>query len=225
VPFAERAEERVFSGAGGSLADVDSRAWVDGLRATGTEYDDTVAALWSLLLRAARHEANRRASLLGIRGPELDDIAHQAANDDLVAILGKLSDFRGDSRFTTWAYKFVMFEVSTKMGRHFWRTRLPVQAEVDWERLTDRLSLVPEQRVELNELVGELRRAVESDLTERQRTVFVAIAINEVPTDALSHELGCSRNAIYKILFDARRKLRSSLARAGYNLHGDEERP
>jgi RNA polymerase sigma-70 factor (ECF subfamily) len=225
VPFAERAEERVVNGAKGPWADVDSRAWIDGLRASGTKYDDTVARLWSLLLRAARHEAHRRASQLGIHGPELEDIAHQAADDALLAILGKLDDFRGESRFTTWAYKFAMFEVSTKMGRHFWRTRSPIQVDVVWEHLADRIALVPEKRVELNELVGALRRAVEEDLTERQRRVFVAIVVNEVPTDSLTHELGCSRNAIYTILFDARRKLRSSLTQAGYNLHGDEERP
>jgi RNA polymerase sigma-70 factor (ECF subfamily) len=224
VSFAEPAEESQVRRAGGRLADLDSLAWIDGLHSSGAEYDNTVAELWSLLLRAARHEANRRAPQLGIRGPELDDIAHQAANDALVAILGKLNDFRGESRFTTWAYKFVMFEVSTKMGRHFWRTRSPVHTEVDWEGMADRLSFVPEQHFELNELVGLLRRAIEADLTERQRTVFVAIAINEVPTDALTHELGCSRNNIYKILFDARRKLRSSLAHAGYHLRSDEER-
>ena len=61
-----------------------------------------------------------------------------------------------------------------------------------------------------------LRRAIDEDLTPLQRRVFVAIALNEVPMDAFARELGASRNAVYKSLFDARRKLRASLGAAGY---------
>ena len=205
--------------AGAPAADLESQTWVDGLRASGAQYYETVARLWSLLLRAARREVRRREAQLGVCGPELNDIAHQAANDALVAVLGRIDDFRGESRFTTWAYKFVLYEVSVKMGRHFWAQRRAALDAADWERLPSRLAPLPEQHVELQELLGALRRAVEEDLTERQRKVFVAIVLNDVPVDALTHEFGCSRNAIYKVLFDARRKLRASLARSGYALN------
>src|SRR5262249_410713 len=69
----------------------------------------------------ARGEVQRRAPRLQLSGPELDDLAYQAAADALLAITGKLGQFRAGSRFTTWAYKFVIFEVSAKIGRHFWR--------------------------------------------------------------------------------------------------------
>src|SRR6516162_3908870 len=78
------------------------------------------ARLHGLLVRIARSEVARRAPRLQLTGPELDDLAYQAAADALVAITSKLGQFRGESRFTTWAYKFVMFEVSAKIGRHFW---------------------------------------------------------------------------------------------------------
>jgi RNA polymerase sigma-70 factor (ECF subfamily) len=211
------------SDAEASAADLESQAWVDGLRTSGAQYYETVSRLWSLLLRAARHEVRRREALLEVSGPELNDIAHQAANDALVAILGRIDDFRGESRFTTWAYKFVLYEVSVKMGRHFWRQGKAALYVADWELLACRLVPLPQQHVELQELLGVLRRAVEEDLTERQRKVFVAIVLNEVPVDALTHEFGSNRNAIYKVLFDARRKLRASLARAGYALDEMQE--
>ena len=81
------------------------------------------ARLYELLVRIACGEAGRRAPRLRISGPELDDLADQAAPDALLAITAKIGQFQGESRFTTWAYKFVIFEVSAKIGRHFGGTR------------------------------------------------------------------------------------------------------
>jgi RNA polymerase sigma-70 factor, ECF subfamily len=158
----------------------------------------------------------RRGPRLRITGPELDDLAYQAAADALVAITGKLGQFRGQSRFTTWAYKFVIFEVSAKIGRHFWRhPAVRLDAE-DWERLPARFGVDPAHQTEWLDLFTALRRAVDTELTSRQREVFVAIVLNDVPLDTLVLSLGSSRNAIYKMLFDARRKLRAALAANGY---------
>jgi RNA polymerase sigma factor (sigma-70 family) len=196
--------------------DESSASWMQGLQATGPEHDECVHRLHALLLRVARYEVSRRAGSLQLVGPELDDIAQQACDDALMAIKGKIGDFRGESRFTTWAYRFVMFEVSTKIGRHFWRRR-PAALEVDaWERIPDTLTVGAERRAEDRELFVALRRAIEEDLTDLQRRVFVAIALNEIPMDAVARELGSNRNAVYKTMFDARRKLRTSLATAGY---------
>jgi RNA polymerase sigma-70 factor (ECF subfamily) len=210
------AERSATATAGVPLRDPVSQAWVDGLRSTGVRHHECVAQLHALLLRVARHEVSRRSGSLALSGPELDDVAQQAADDALMAIKAKLGDFRGESRFTTWAYRFVVFEVSTKMGRHFWRNR-PVELDQDgWERLPDMRSPVPHEVVENRELRAALREAIANDLTELQRRVFVAIAVNGVPMDAFARELGSNRNAVYKTLFDARRKLRASLTAAGY---------
>jgi RNA polymerase sigma-70 factor (ECF subfamily) len=198
--------------------------WMAGLRGSGVQRDNTVAELRDLLVRVARFECRRRRGSLRVAGPELEDIAQQAANDALVSILAKLDEFRGESRFTTWAYKFVMFQVSTKIGRHFWRTGPATLGEpVDPERIADRLATAPDRRAEQRELLGALARALEQDLTEHQRKVFVAIALDDVPVDALAAELGSNRNAVYKALFDARRKLRASLAGAGYAVSATPE--
>jgi RNA polymerase sigma-70 factor (ECF subfamily) len=86
----------------------------------------------------------------------------------------------------------------------------------DWDRLPDRFGLDPARVAEWRDVVAALHRAVDDELTDHQRRIFVAIVINGTPLDALVVELGSSRNTIYKALFDARRKLRASLVTNGY---------
>ncbi len=189
------------------------------LAETGPRQEAALARLHELLVRIARAEARRRGPRVRITGPELDDLACQAAADALMAIIGKLGQFRGESRFTTWACKFAIFEVSAKIGRHFWRhPAVPLDAE-DWNRLPDRFGFEPARESEWRDLLAALRRAVDDELTARQREVFVAIVLNGVPLDTLVIKLGSNRNAIYKVLFDARRKLRAALVAGGYLGH------
>jgi RNA polymerase sigma-70 factor (ECF subfamily) len=201
--------------------DEESRRWVEQLRAEHPRHDHAVARLHELLLRVSVHELSRRRFQLGsIAGPEFEDLAQQAADDALMNIMKRLDGFRGLSRFTTWAYKFAVFEVSSKVARHAWRRQPPSAEELSWERLPDRLSPRPGDRLEQREQLQALSAAIGS-LTTRQREVFVAIALNEVPIDVLALQLGSNRNAIYKNLFDARRSLRESLARAGHPVEED----
>jgi RNA polymerase sigma-70 factor, ECF subfamily len=207
------------------VGDVASRRWVEHLREGHPRHELAVAKLHGVLQRAALHELHRRrGQLRSLRGPEFDDVAQQCADDALVNILAKLEDFRGLSRFTTWAYKFVIFEVSGKVARHAWREHPPSSEEVVWEQLPDQLAVKPAERAERREQFAVLRKAVEEDLTPRQREVFVAIALNDVPIDVLALQLGSNRNAVYKNLFDARRRLRASLAAAGHPLTEAEAR-
>ena len=101
--------------------DDESRAWIAALRGEGREHEAATARLYELLLRASRFEVNRRRSAMPhLRGDDFDDLAHHAASDALMAVLGKLDDFRGDSRFTTWAYKFALLEAAVKLRRRAW---------------------------------------------------------------------------------------------------------
>src|SRR5215469_15517185 len=196
--------------------DPESAGWLSALTGIGAEREAALERLHGLLMRIACGEVRRRGPRLQITGPELDGLAYQAAADELMAITAKLGQFRGESRFTNWAYKFVIFEVSSKLGRHLWRRpHLPLDTH-DWERLPDRFGFDPAQQSEWRDLVAALRRAVDKELTARQREVFVAVVVNEVPLDALTARLGSNRNAIYKMMFDARRKLRVVLAANGY---------
>ena len=201
---------------GGGPTDVETAYATGAFSRTGAARDAALAALHARLLRIAGNELHRRSGRHPIAGPELDDLAHQAADDALLAITTKLGQFRGESRFTTWAYRFVILEVSAKLGRHFWRRPAVALDAQSWDRLPDRFGLQPEEFAFRNDLIAAVRRAVEEDLTERQRQVFIAIAVNGIPLDALVDQLGSNRNALYKTMFDARRKLRSVLAAHGY---------
>lgn len=194
-----------------------SAEWISTLSGAGSQRDAALTRLHGLLLRVAVHELRRRETSSGIGGAELDDLAHQAAADAMLAILDKLGSFRGESRFTTWAYRFVVLEVSNKLGRHYWR-RHPVAAleSEDWERLPDRFGVEPGAQAEQTELIDAVRRAVQETLTDHQRRLFTAVVINGVPLDAVVAGLELNRNAIYKAVFDARRKVRAFLVANGY---------
>ena len=202
-----------------------SRHWVERLRPDHPRHKQAVAKLHDLLRRAALHELHRRrAQLPALGGPEFDDVAQQCADDALVSILARIDYFKGLSRFTTWAYKFAVFEVSSKLARHAWQRHPPNREDLEPAELPDTLAPRPSEHAERREQLAVLTNAIEQDLTPRQREVFVAIALNDVPIDVLALELDSNRNAIYKNLFDARRKLRESPAGAGHPLTEEEAR-
>jgi RNA polymerase sigma-70 factor (ECF subfamily) len=196
--------------------DEETAAWVRRLGAVGGERAAAERELHATLVRIALAEVRRRAASTPVNGPELDDVAHQAAADAMVAILAKLGGFRGESRFTTWAYRFVILEVSAKLGRHYWRNPPAALDAGQWERLPDALGIDPAAHAQAAAVLAEVRRVVDAELTAHQRRVFVAIVVDGIPLDALAAELGLRRNAIYKAIFDARGKIRRALAANGY---------
>jgi RNA polymerase sigma-70 factor (ECF subfamily) len=189
----------------------DSDAWIASLTATGHEREAACARLHGLLLRAARFEVNRRrASLPHLRGDDFDDLAFQSADDALMAIMGKLHTFRGDSRFTTWAYKFALLEASVKLRRRAWQGReVPLEPET-WE-IFETGGPSPESQAEQGELFARIRSGIESELSAHQREVLVALVLNGVPIDVLAERLNTTRGALYKTLHDARKKLRAHI--------------
>jgi RNA polymerase sigma-70 factor (ECF subfamily) len=193
----------------------ETQAWLTALRGEGADREEAIARLHALLLRGARFElGRRRAALSFVRGEELEDLAVQAADDALVAVLGKLDDFRGASRFTTWAYKFVLLEAGVRLRRRAWQDREVVLEAETWEVFGDPAE-GPAEDLERSEVIAALRTAMDDVLTAHQRRVFTALALNEVPVDVLAERLDTTRGALYKTLHDSRRKLRRELAAAG----------
>jgi RNA polymerase sigma-70 factor, ECF subfamily len=196
--------------------DEESSVWLRRLGAGGGARQAAERELHARLVRIALAEVRRRSASTPVTGPELDDVAHQAADDAMLAILAKLGDFRGESRFITWVYRFVILEVSSKLGRHYWRNPPVALDASQWERLPGRLGIDPARHAEAAGILAEVRRVVDSELTSHQRRLFVAIVVDGIPLDALAAELGLRRNAIYKVIFDARRKIRRALVANGY---------
>jgi RNA polymerase sigma-70 factor (ECF subfamily) len=189
----------------------DGGAWVTALRGTGPPHDAAVGSLHELLVRGARSEIGRRWAGLGYADDgAVDELATQAAGDALVVLLAKLDDYRGDSRFTTWACKFAILEAGTRARRRAWQRRDVVLDSDSWKRLAE-----PAERADAGPGNGELLEAlavgIDADLTRHQRCVLVALAIDRVPIDVLAERLNTTRGALYATLHDARRRLRHGL--------------
>jgi len=198
--------------------DDESRAWLDDLRTEGRTKDEAIARLHALLLRAARFEiARRRVTMPYLRGDELDDLAAEAADDAVVSVLRRLDDFRGLSRFSTWAYKFALLEAAVKLRKRAWQSReIPLEDET-WNRLASARP-GPDDQAETGVLLDAVREGIANGLTPHQRRVLLALAVDGVPIDVLADRLGSTRGALYKTLHDARRKLRAHLAERGVAL-------
>jgi RNA polymerase sigma-70 factor (ECF subfamily) len=186
-----------------------------GLRAEGRTQQLALERLHALLLRAARFEiARRRPSLPHLRGDELDDIALEAADDAALSVLRRLDEFRGESRFTTWAYKFALLEAAVKLRKRAWQGReVPLEPE-QWTFLSSP-EATPAATAEQRELLARLQQAIHEILTPHQRQILVAVALNGVPIDVLAERLNTTRGALYKTVHDARRKLREHLEEEG----------
>src|SRR5262249_17702071 len=121
--------------------DAESKRWIERLSAGSPDREAAIRELRILLVKAARFEIQRRvAAGPHLRGGDYDDLAEQSANDALVAVLAKLREFRGASRFTTWVYKFALLEAAVKIRRRAWQGReVPLEAD-SWAAMTDRES-------------------------------------------------------------------------------------
>ena len=200
----------------GHAPDSESLAWLQALSGTGPERLDAVERLHALLLRAARFEVARRRSAFAANAScDFDDLAVQATDDALVAVLRKLHTYRGKSRFTTWAHKFALLEAAEAVRKRAWHGRELSLDASGWAALPDDKRASPAGQAEAAELIAAVRDAIAEVLTPQQRAVLVAIALNDVPVDVLAQRWGTTRGALYKTLHDGRRKLRARLAKDG----------
>lgn len=216
-------ERRVDAGAapaanGSVAADVaaENAAWIRDLSCADVSGDQSRRRLFDFLVRAAIVEARWRSPYSVLSGPELDDLAHQAAADALLLIVEKIDTFRGDCRFTTWAYRFAALIVGSKIRRHPWHRRDRQFLVEEWLDSPGWSGDEPEVDFEARELGSVIRRVVMTDLTARQREVLIGSVVDQTSADDLAERLGSNRNAIYKALFDARHKVKLALRAEGF---------
>jgi RNA polymerase sigma-70 factor (ECF subfamily) len=193
--------------------DVDDNWWTH-LGDDGPDGERAMSRLHELLVRASRHQVWRLRDLLsGADAGEIDDVAQQAADDAMVAVLRKLPTFEGRSRFTTWAYKFAILHAGVAVRARAWRDReVPLPETVV---LADPAPS-PAEMSEAAQLARAVRDAITTELTPHQRRVVLALLVEGVPIDVLADRLGTNRNALYKALHDARQRLRQALVAGGH---------
>ena len=188
--------------------------WIAALTSTGPVREDALRRLHALLVRGARFQVSRMSALRAMVGTaQVEDVITLAADEALVAVLGKLGTFEGRSRFTTWAYKFAVLQAAVELRRQAWsRREIPLDAApplIEWRPS-------PEQYAEGADFAAAVRDAIDRQLTPHQRRIALALIVDEVPIDVLAERLGTNRNALYKSLHDARGRLRAALADQGY---------
>jgi RNA polymerase sigma-70 factor, ECF subfamily len=188
--------------------------WIAELTSSGPARDDALRRLHALLLRGARFQVGRMSALRAMVGAaQVEDVITLAADEAMVAVLGKLHTFEGRSRFTTWAYKFAVLQAAVELRRQAWsRREVPLDAAPPL--VEPRPS--PDQYAEGADLAAAVRDAIDRVLTPHQRRIALALIVDEVPIDVLAERLGTNRNALYKSLHDARSRLRAHLALEGY---------
>jgi RNA polymerase sigma-70 factor (ECF subfamily) len=192
----------------------DPEDWVAALTLDGPQRDLALRRLHALLVRAAYHQVLRMRPLLPAAGADhVDELAHQAADEAMVAVIAKLPTFEGRSRFTTWAYKFAILQAATEVRSEAWRSR---QVLLDDADVTVDLGPSVEQYAEGADLARAVRDAIADALTPHQRRVMLALLVDGVPIDVLAERLGTRRNALYKTLHDARVRVRAHLAASGH---------
>lgn len=199
--------------------------WLHALNANGEMQETAITDLRDLLLRATLYFFNRNlGDFANMTRDNLLQCAEDCAQDALIAVLKHLSDFRGDSKFTTWAYKFAINIALMTARREAWKGRsLEELSFLDDKKLfqwtSDKSSgLTPDEAALQAEVSHIIRDVIEQDLTERQRKVLILMVFNEVPMDEVVQQLDTNRNAIYKMLHDARRKLKSTLQTHGFEV-------
>jgi RNA polymerase sigma factor (sigma-70 family) len=194
----------------------EDQRWLDGLAVdSGVDHERTCRELHAILLSAAKFEVAQRRHAHHLSGADLDDIACEAASDALLLVIRKAGEFRGDSRFTTWATRFVGFEVRAKLRQHVSRHRTVGLAPEHDEQLAEANS-DPSVHAEAQELAGVIRSVVNDRLTGNQRKVLLALLRFDVTPAHLGLQMGLNANAIYQIAFRARCCLRSQLRTSGF---------
>ena len=199
---------------------MDSRAgtWADELGRAGPRNGAAAARLQDVLLETARAELDRRHDQLPA-GAEPGPLAREAAQGALAAVIADLGE-RSSAPFPIWAAKFVMAEVSAKIAQRQWRSGALPGAGREWAaQLAGELPAqdAGAQPAQDAGVLGSLRQGVEQDLTEQQRIAFQTVLLGGVPADVLALEFGSARSAIYKSLFEARRRLADRLAADGHS--------
>lgn len=190
----------------------ESDDWIVRLTTAGAQRDEAIVELLALMSRAARHQVSRMPEAAGLGQVRRAEVIRAAADEATVSVLARLSTFEGRSRFTTWAYKFGILHAAVEVRRAAWRSR-----EIDLSSVAEPVcgGVTPEAFAEGTDLAALVRRGIADALTPHQRRVVLALLVHDVPIDVLADRLGTSRNALYKTVHDARKRLRCYLSEHG----------
>lgn len=198
--------------------------WLSQLKADGTpEQAEAIEDLRLYLLRAVLYFFSQNpGDLRSLARPELEQVAQDLAQDALLTILKHVDEFRGESKFTTWAYRFAINMSLVEARRQRWKNlsldKILENSELPDFQFEDKDSPDPDRNAQQQEIWETVREVIQNDLTERQRKILTAVVFDDVPVDVVTKEYKMNRNAVYKMVHDARAKLRHRLEDRGFDI-------
>ncbi|MBI4671749.1 MAG: sigma-70 family RNA polymerase sigma factor [Chloroflexi bacterium] len=201
-----------------------NQEWLRELRAEGTaEQAQAIEDLRLYLLRAVLYFfSTSPGDLRGLARAEIEQVAQDLAQDALLTILKNLDDFRGESKFTTWAYRFAINISLVEARRQRWKNvsleRILEKAELPDFQFYDKDAPDPDRAAQQQEIWNAVREVIQNELTERQRAILTAIVFDDVPVDVVTKQFKMNRNAVYKMVHDARAKMRKQLEERGFEV-------
>jgi len=197
----------------------DNDTWLRDLRAGGAQRDAALADLHALLIRALPQGLSR---LLSPENPAFESLIDDTAQETLLRVLKGLDTFEGRSQFTTWAYKIAVRVALNELRRRRWRDVSLDGLEDDEaeERAPHQFASSdpsPESVIERADILQRVQHILAEELTERQRAAMMAINVQGVPMEEVARQMKTNRNALYKLMHDARLRLKHRLEREGLN--------
>jgi RNA polymerase sigma-70 factor (ECF subfamily) len=194
-----------------------NKEWLGDLKSDGPEMEDALKDLRSVIMKGLPYALS---NWLSPSDPQFDDLIEEVAQETLLRVLSHMDTFEGRSKFTTWVQKIAVRLAITELRRKRWQdTSLDGLLEAEGTSVGTRLmvdpSPSPELTTEQSELIDDVQRLIAEELTEKQRKALVAIRIHGMPMEEVARRMDMSRNALYKLLHDARNRLKKRMEKEG----------
>jgi RNA polymerase sigma-70 factor (ECF subfamily) len=199
------------------MAKRNNEEWLNDLRTTGETYETAVADLRAVIARGLPFALSR---WLSPANPQFDSLVEEVTQETVLRVLDQLDTFQGRSQFTTWVHKIAIRIALTELRRKRWQDT-SLDEIVDNEEipapqgLLRDTSVSPEGAAERADMLAHVRRVINEELTERQRNALVMLGLQGMPMEVTARKLNTNRNALYKLLHDARLRLKSRLEAEG----------
>jgi len=195
--------------------------WLSDLRSSGASREAALEDLRAVILRGLPYALSR---WLPSSAPQFEALTEEVAQDTLLRVLDQLHTFEGRSQFTTWVHKIAIRIALTELRRKRWQDS-SLDEIVDSEdqpalpRLLKDPVATPERSAERADMLARIRRIIDDELTERQRQALVLLGMQGISMEEAAEQLNTNRNALYKLLHDARLRLKQRLQNEGLHIH------
>ena len=201
-----------------TMIDRTNEEWIAELKSEGDQKEAALADLRAVIATGLPYALS---NYLSPDNPQFQSLAEEVTQDTLLRILDHLDTFEGRSRFTTWVHKIAVRIALTELRRRRWRDfSLDSLVEENEEGVSFPSLMIdpspnPDTLTQQNDMMMRVGRLINEELTDKQRQAMVATAIEGVPLEEVARRMDMNRNALYKLLHDARLRLKKRLANEG----------